>query len=415
MIIVAWITFISVFNAYKQTTYCAEWVAGTIAAVGGAPILTALMVGGVVVAGGVALYELSQTDANDHREFLTGIKQGFNEFIAEQEKQIALEQDSSLTDQQASDIGVANAREYINNFWDNAINSGKKTVSNIQKKSIDYWKSYNKDISDVADNGITESSGNGTITDTSPIFNSVYNSTSYNVLALSQDNIGANCFQIGDKYYLKTYNAVNNSGVDITETNAGTSTRTYFPYCVIRIDPDNKNTVYYQLNYISARTSDMAFVSNNIRYYNTVENADIVQVVNNFLNRTSVKCFVINVNETTEFNNNLKNNFLNILAVSSTIGSIPIWKRTINNTLNDTNFGKSIQSGRRQLVNNGDWIGSVFQEDSVPVKKTGLSVNDGTVSGQLGWDIPSGEVWDDVFSGGKPYADVVGGTGVVSG
>ena len=91
----------------------------------------------------------------------------------------------------------------------------------------------------------------------------------------------------------------------------------------------------------------------------------------------------------------------------------PSWKRTINTAFNNTNFGKSISKGRRAITSGGDVITGIFQEDSVPVKKTGISVLDGVVSGQLGWDIPSARTWDDVFSGGKPYADVVGQTGAI--
>lgn len=77
-------------SIHYETVKSAEWVAGAVASVGGGPLLTALLVGGVVVAGGIAVYEFMQTDSEDYSSFYNGVKTGFNEFVAEQESRLPL-------------------------------------------------------------------------------------------------------------------------------------------------------------------------------------------------------------------------------------------------------------------------------------------------------------------------------------
>lgn len=421
MFLVAWITFVSVFSAYKQTTYCAEWIAGTIASVGGAPILTALLIGGVVVAGGVAIYELSQTDMEDHRNFVSGIKQGFNEFVSEQEKQIALEQNSSLSDQEASDIGVQNAREYVDNFFDNAVETTKNTAENLKKKAVDYWKLYSTIIGDVADYGIPD------IPDVDITPNSVYKSNAFNLsnfnvsASFTGENTGSNAVEIDDVWYSWRGNLgmyTNNNEVVTTQyTSPRAPSNVYrLPFAVIY---SNGSSVFNRACYIDYDITTLQYVSygTNSEYtlFKTNTLASVEAVMSACVLANTLPTFIINSVDNLPNVVTLLNNYDGLKRYLG-IGNaqeVPTYKRTVNEALENTKMGNSIRTGRRQLVNDGDHIISVFKEDSVPVKKSGMKVNEGTVSGQVGWDIPAGDVWDDVYSGGKPYADVVGGTGAV--
>lgn len=414
LVLVAWITFVSVFHAYETTTECAEWIAGTIATIGAGPMLTALVVGGVVVAGGVAVYKIATTDADDYRSFASGIKQGFQEFVAEQEKQIALEQDSSLTDQEAADIGVANARETVNNFFDNAITTTKNTAKNITFNAQKYWNLYSRIIGDVADNGIDENTG--VILPNTVINIDVWNFTDKTgIVGNASSNIGSNTFEYNGKYYLKygTYADDKDLALDIESRYPNSfgilEERVRIPFCEVW---NQGNIIYNALRFV-----DVGILSQEIITFGGVTtpawygtNNDINDI-NKAISLNNIPTFVVNGRGGAE--SYIREHGYSILSVSG--GSetvVPSWKRTINNTLNSTKFGDAIQTGRRQLVNEGDHIISVFKEDSVPVNKVGLRENEGIMTGDIGWQIP--QTWDDYFGGGIPFRDVVGGTGTIA-
>lgn len=411
LLLVAWITFTSVFFAYQESTECAEWIAGTIASIAGGPILTALVIGGVVVAGGVALYELSQTDLQDHKNFVDGIKTGFQGFVAEQEKQIALEQDQSLSDQQAADIGVSNARNYVNNFYDNAINTVKTTGSNLKSKAVEYWKLFCAITGDVADNGIIEN--NGDITSSTIIDVPFNNLTSLN-FSFNNTSIGSNCSVFNNKYYIVSgeYPVLDgNNFVSTSYTTQETDTAFYIPYLQIQTY-DHTGYVGYELCLLTIRKSNNSFLNSVSIFSTNISSSNVEDNVRIINNLASFCTFPIVIWQNSFNIMDLYNS--GKLSVGASNSFVPDWKRSLDNTLSNTHIGQAIQTGRRQLVNSGDHIISVFQEDSVPVKKTGVEVNDGVVSAPVGWDIPAGNTWDDVFLGNKPFSDVVDDTGCVS-
>lgn len=396
-------------SIHYETVKSAEWVAGAVASVGGGPLLTALLVGGVVVAGGIAVYEFMQTDSEDYSSFYNGVKTGFNEFVAEQEKQIALEQNSSLSDQEATDIGVANARETVNSFFSNTIDNVKSTTISVKNKVMSYWDSYSKTINDVADNGISET--NNDITAISNIKPSAINCTGKTITGdkiVPSDNVGANCHQYDNDWYIYKGNWIDGS--------KEVSNDFLQPFVELRVRLDEDNNI---------TGSDLYLM-----YYNAVNNT-VTQwkYFRNFgssnsgiqanINRYSINFKTFIIENTTEainsFHNNLSQgtNYKSLLSVVASGVYVPTWKRTINTTLNNTHIGKSIQTGRRQLVNSGDYVGSIFVEDSLPIKKSGLKVNEGVASGSIGWDIPANDTWDDYLAGNIPFPDVVGGTGTI--
>lgn len=343
-------------SIHYETVKSAEWVAGAVASVGGGPLLTALLVGGVVVAGGIAVYEFMQTDSEDYSSFYNGVKTGFNEFVAEQEKQIALEQNSSLSDQEATDIGVANARETVNSFFSNTIDNVKTSTISVKNKVMSYWDSFSKTINDVADNGIAETNTDinaGTIIKPSAINCTGKTITGDSIVPF--DNFGANCHQYDNDWYIYRGNWIDGS--------KEVSNDYQQPFVELRVRLDENNNI---------TGSDLYLM-----YYNAVNNT-ITQwkYFRNFgssnsgiqsnINRYSINFKMFIVENTTEainsFHNNLSQgtNYKALLSVVATGVTVPVWKRTINTTLNNTHIGKSIQTGRRQLVNSGDYVGSIL-------------------------------------------------------
>ena len=404
MFLVAWITFISVFGAYQQTTQAAEWVAGTIAAVGAAPMLTALLVGGAVVAGGVAAYKIATTDAEDYRSFASGIKQGFQEFVADQEKQILLEQNQSLTEQEAADQGVAIARDKVNSFFSNAITTTKNTVKNIPLEISRYWSLYNKIIGNVADNGLGGVDIQGF---------STHNYTNYSGFTNPTMPIASNIITIDGKGYAKGGTIKKSPNNDIEELSVyDYATSVSFPCMQFFIHNDvNESGVsiegYIWRTEVNKDTGNIVRI--NSYYYSSFRSPDVVSAINSCIAGCTVPVFINNTNG--QLQTLLQNQWSDLLSIGGSSETPKTWERTINNTLNNTKFGDAIQTGRKQLVNNGDWIGSIYQEDSVPVNKTGINEVDGVMSGSIGWQIP--QTWDDYFSGGIPFRDVVGGTGSI--
>lgn len=414
MMLACWIAFTSVFFAYQETTQAAEWVAGAIATIGGAPIMTALVIGGVVVAGGIAIHELSQTSADDYRAFYEGIKNGFQGFVAEQEAQIAKEQNSSLTDQEAADIGVANARDTINNFTKNAIDVGVTTGKNLKAKAVEYWKLFCGITGNIADVGLID----GEITDTTPIKpkTSVINGN-YNFSVL--DNIGANTIEYdGNSYLVKGQYQGYTNGQWVTH-NVDTSTvstdRIRLPYMFFFPLSNNREYhVRYRSVDINKLTGEVIAFTNStdVGSYGIGSYASVAEAVNVFTSRTNLPV-IVNLDPGNSNDNISTSTYAEMLAVGLVSASVPQWKRTVNDVLSNTHIGNAIQTGRRVLVNEGDEITSVFQQDSIPTKKTGVTVQDGVMSAPVGWDIPLGGVYDDVFRGALPWSKVLDGVGTV--
>ena len=408
LFLVFWITFISIFNAYKTTTYCAEWVAGTMAAIAGAPITTALLIGGVVVVGGIALYELSQTTVQDHQNFVDGVKQGFQEFVADQEKQIALENNQSLTDQEAANIGVENARNTVNNFGENVLNVTRTTGRTLKTNTVEYWKKFCKVFNNVSDNGISESSPSDLLPNT-VVQPSCINKTGKVLTGadyMPPTILGDDCRKINGYWYQYKGKYANNN-FTFSNTNA-------FPFLEIRVNTDSNDKVTsYRFYLCYYQTNGQIYEQWNSASYQLTANSWTIQKQADSLG-LNWKTFIVENSGVNNFHNELKNNnaWKTILAITGTASTIPIWARTINNTLNNTHYGEAIRTGRRQRINAGDYVGSTFKEDSLPIKKTGVRVIDNAITGNVGWDIPNDRVWDDVFSGGKPVGDVIGGTGV---
>lgn len=429
MVMVAWITFISVFGAYQETTYCAEWIAGTIATIGGAPLLTALCIGGVVVAGGIAIYELSQTDHQDYVDFYNGVKNGFTEFVAEQETIIAKEQDSSLSDQEASDIGVAVARNTVNEFLSNTVENVSTTTKSVKEKALAYWQLYSKIMGDVADNGISSNSGitvgdklkvwkcsdfsllpDSELVECKGTFNE-YNETSTfdNITYISKGRVvyeNLSSYKTIDTTIWNFNNASINNCIPFLfaiENNNYLEVRV----CGLNLNKINTWDRDFKNGSVILGSSDMYLLMKNDRAG--------YDVIKNVLASSSLPVIFGKFNDADR--KQIFDNWRTWLSVSGGSWITPNYKRTINNALENTHIGKSIQTGRRTLVNNGtDDIQGVFELDSYPIKRSSVkdSTTAGVYSGDLGWDIPLPATWDGYFSDDITFPRVIGETGTLT-
>lgn len=390
------ITFNSVFFAYKESVQAADIAAGIVAAVGGAPLLTALVIGGVVVAGGIAIYEFTKTDSQDFKDFGTRIKTGFNDFIAEQEKVIAKEENVLLTDQEAANIGVAKAREYVNNFWDNAIDTTKNTVNGVKKKAMEYWNLYSKLMGDTADLSDTD-------------FNAILNNSGSG--SGSGENLPVQVPIIGTGQYLPNYTSTNNcriiqgksyivKGKYLGETvNERSNCVTFVIY-----NRDSGNASLWFYNYVN---DSFGYVKINRISYENLINSD-----------TNIPIYAGDFGSTNDFwQNNLRNNWVSWLLVSAVAAGYTIQK-ILADLLNDTKAGKSIRTGRKELDKEGDHIGGIFKDNSIPVDKSTLRAieiaDSNFYSGDIGWSIPDAAEWDDYINGTHTYDDVVDDIGAIA-
>lgn len=420
----------SIATVQYETVKSAEWIAGAVASVGGAPLLTALLVGGVVVAGGIAIYEIAQTDAEDYRNFYNGIKTGFQEFVAEQETIIAKEQDSSLTDQQASDIGVAVARDTVNDFMSNTVDNVKTTTRSVKDKALAYWDLYSTIINGVADNGLSNSSP---LLPETEIKQYARNYTTANFNDIYQlDNVGANCKQVYNatnptqfdhlnKYWFIQKGSYayysNGNYINYEINNLGSSSSTQVPYVAIDWQQRAYGNSYVwdfhsQINNYNFITGKSTYNKWSARKSGIQTYQELITIITAVIHGTNIPIVIGNTESA--IHTQVESTPL-ILSVhdDGSSANIKSYQRTIQNTLDNTHIGKSIQTGRRQLVNSGDYVGSIFVEDSIPVKKQGLKVAEGVATGSIGWDIPANDVWDDYLAGNLPFPDVVGDTGTI--
>lgn len=398
----------SITTAYYESVYSAELVGGLIASIGGAPLLTALVIGGVVVAGGIAIHEIAQTNSEDYRDFFNGIKNGFNEFVTEQETIIAKENNSSLSDQEASDIGVANARETVNNFFSSAINTTKNTVNGLKSKAQQYWDSYSRIINDVADNGISDS--NGSISVGTPLNKTAYPDANLVGYSAIFDQLNPT---IKEDTTISDYNGKKyvTGGRIVLQGNTINNQANAIPFIVINFE-DWSWTKVAQVFVYSYYTNTGTIVGGST-YFQYMEANNGMAGMYPAINASAYPIIFTSGVAMSNVLNYVSANLSDVLAIGGNTEIVPTWKRTINGALSNTHIGKSIQTGRRTLVNNGDYVGSIFVEDSIPVKKQGLQVNEGVATGTIGWDIPAGDVWDDYLAGNIPFPDVVGGTGTI--
>ena len=397
------IIFLSVSSSYYETVDAAEWVAGAVAAVGGGPILTALVIGGVVVAGGVAIYELSQTTPEDHRNFVNGIKTGFNQFVAEQEAIIAKENDQTLTDQEAADIGVANARETVNNFASNALDATVTTGNTLKAKTVAYWKLFCKIAGQVAD-------GNESVIENPYRFN-IVNLTDAQVDATphivnSSDVIEYNDYayaQKGQAAYIDQYDAVQVNNFDVSTYD--TYDRINFLTCYIEYVNDLINVKVLRVN-VEKLTGNVRSVEQifNSAYFTAQKIAVIIPLI-------SLPIIIGNVNYTNVVD--YITSHLTSIGMNPSNVSTPDYVNTLRNTFNSTHFGESIKNGRRAITSNGGTISSDYTDDSVPVKRSSIRTKEGEVSAQVGWDIPQDQVYDDVLDDSLPWKRVNEGIGAL--
>lgn len=415
----SWIAFTSVFFAYQESCHAAEWIAGAVAAIGGAPIVTALVIGGVVVAGGIALHELSQTDAQDHATFLNGLKDSFTGYCEEQAIE-EINREGQITDQGEIIIEAGKrAGATVKNFWDNAVNATVTTGSKLKASAVEKWKLFSAITANVADVGLS-SSGGGVIDPDTRFRPSIinYNSGFEGITATQPENIGSNTQAMdGRSYIVKgTVTATNFQNVSLDFLNS-----TYLTIPILFAMPyvDGNNTYLWTVIMCLQFERSTGNYLGSYKYNNSDNlSGDMINMLNNYIGLTNIS-IVLSRSATGQTPMERANELCTIIGGNKdvlAVGNsdvIPSWKRTLNNTLSNTHIGQAIQTGRRQLVNDGDEITSVFETDAIPAKKTGVTAQDGVITAPVGWDIPAGGVYDDVFKGTLPWRDVVDGVGAV--
>lgn len=412
----------SITFSYYHTTKCAEWVAGVVASVGGGPLLTALLVGGVVVAGGIAVHELIESDPEDFQDFWNGCKDSFTGYCEDFYYKKITQSDALIDTETALAQAAVEAGETVKNFTDNVIDQTVTTGRKLKDETVELWQGFCNEVSDIVDNGLADPDDpTGDLAPDATIFTSVYNTSSLNNLPyIAKDNIGANCRKLDDRYYVINGDIVTGTNLNIyncdLSSNIYNNSQTYnFPYVILRIQTDGYYAVFIEL----CRCTVSGGGTSNTTIGTYREDFQDISAIRGFLEQAipmiSIPVMIVdNVNQAiNDLKSDIALHYQDYLEASRSFPDHPAWKRTVDDVFDNTAIGQSIRTGRRVLSNEGDEITSVFQEDQTIVKKGSLATDGEVATGTVGWDIPNDRVWDDVIDGALPWRRVIDDTGAI--
>lgn len=409
------IIFLSVQGAYYESVEAAEWVTSIAGAIGFGGPAAALIVGGVIVVGGVGIAVekwLSMTPS-ERDEFVSGIKNGFNSFVAKQEAVIAKEQDQSLTDQQAADIGVANARDVVNNFSHNALEATRTTGRNLWTKSVDYWKKFsNSVVNDLLDNGLQQEQVT-VPSPSNPVSRPTFDGQNW-VTSNVMTNSNSGFISYNGRYFINKGEFFG-SEYNYTVIHTSSSTQYRFPWCY-RVNSynssGNKIGEVISLNivnvYVSNSTGQITSINGTRATYR-----ERVSFTQEELNQITFP--LVSLNNTyqdpsyADTLNYVEQNFYQVLPVG--LQQVEQYLLDLYNLMLDNKLGQILQELRDQA--NAQGAISAYKSDSIPVKKQGITTKEGEAVGRVGWDIPSDDVLDGVLEGVLPFPDVYPEIGVL--
>lgn len=409
-----------------QKVHSAEYVAGIVGAIGGAPVLTALLIGGTVVAGGIAIHEIVTSTPEDRANFVNGVKQSFQGFVTEYEKNLLIQTNAQITEQEALQQAEQKAVSVISNFTDNALNVGNTTKNKLTAETAQLWKKYSQEINSLLDSG--KNPNIGEMTPTSEFKPPVFNQTSYDLTANTLNGVGSNTIEYNGYNYCLEGQTWSSSNNPLNQNNVPTD-RYRFWFCVIMFELYTSNTmgrIYDMACYVDINRLSGNIVASGYKTYSAWDwynKNNPVGAYNSRIQACNVPVLCVNGIENgygnftpiTNTINEVKKNIPHYISVNATDSTTPEYKKIAYNTYSDTKLGNSIQTGRRTLVNNGsDDIQGVFEIDHTPVKRSSLTqTQQGVYTGSVGWDIPASDVWDDVITGDKPFPYVAGKTGAL--
>lgn len=398
-----------------KKVYSAEYVAGIVGAIGGGPILTALLVGGCIVAGGIAVEKIVTSTPQDRADFVNGVKQSFNGFVTEYEKNLIIQSNAQITEQEAINQAVQKANSVVSDWENNMINKSITTGNGLKNETMDLWTKFSNEFNDVADNGVTSGGSSGSLNSSSPVFCEIQNFTDISTQTYSKDNIYGNCIEYNGNVYVLDgdYYPYTNQNIYNANQNGVPTDRYRFYYTMLWVQSSNRRIVQKLNNIDVNRLSGQVVATGSVYDQNIYYSNNISEIINTIANNTNMLVFLTDDSTYSTTLNSINADYTKLAVSTAIASSVPLWKQALQDTLNNTKLGDSIQTGRRTLVNNGDEITSIFGLDSVPIKKSGLAIIEGDAIGQVGYDIPDSAVWDDVISGNKPFPKVVGDTGTI--
>lgn len=399
------IIFCSVHYAYTESVEAADFVIGLTASLSAGPLLTALLVGGVVVAGVITIDKYMSLTPAERQQLQDDIVQGFQDFVAEQEKHIALEQDQSLTDQQAADIGVANAREVVNNFITNCLDRTRTTGKSLKLSTVRYWKQFCGTLKDIMDNDFTMDQVIPSPDNPVEVPHSTDLENTVSIVKTNTDNtfvfFDGNYFILKGSFRDVFYEGF--EGSDVSET-------IRLPFVVKKFEP-NSPFVYYEVQqlYIDRMYFNGTYTSVLGGAYQASGDTSSIDNYTTLPLLTFSSTFGWG-----ELDNLRGKGYVDILSVGKTWGDVQQWMRDLQSRIMDNKLGEEIASGRRRLIAEGDYVGTVFEDTgSIPIKKKGLREEEGVAVGSVGWDLPADDTWDDVLQGVLPFPQAPSETGTI--
>lgn len=414
MIFVAfWITVLSVFSSYKEAQ-CAE--VGVVAgvAVGLKSILTALTVGGVlkgvavaggVILGGIGLHELATMTDEDVEDFKTGIKDSFQDFVKEYEKNQIIQDNAQITEQEAITQATNKAIGITKNFWDNAIDVTTTTGKGLTLESVDRWTKFNEVVGVMAVRDYSQTNIGSEITSSSvisvPVLTGINSHTFTNMT-----NLGSNCAKIGNSWYItdgQIYNGYVYGGFMSYKVNANDPVFVYY----------NTDTNLVNTWAVNVNTNEVYRCRPNL--YGWTGN------VSGVYENTNIP--IMHMSYGTVFGNNdqafydyVSANWRSLFSVSEPEEEFTSTEALLKHIFENNGIAQSINQGVRDMVN--EQKKTLIKSGDIPIKKSSLRVYDvpdsdvSGYTGEIGWDIPQGLV--DSFPANPSFPRVAGETGVIT-
>ena len=416
---------LSISTSYHKETKGAEFVGGVVASIGGAPILGALLIGGVVVAGGIAIHEIVNSTPVDRARFVDGVKDSFHGFVTEYQKNLIIQNNAQMSEHEALQLATQKATETVKNFTDNALNVANTTKDGLKTETVEMWKEYSKEVSDMIDSGYEVPED---ITPDTVLNPRVFNYIGVDLLSTTTgQNIGSNTVNVDGYDYLLSGNITSSYNSTTHQYNVGSynnnnvSTDRYRLYFNILYSEHINDfaLIYSYPAYVDIRRLTGEVIYSNLGNYSrdSAPWSERISIFNGFISRNTLPTFV--VNNGTEANTLLQeiagnvNSYLPMNLKDNTAEYLKL----LASVMTSTYLGQAISKGRQQAVGGtGDYKGTIFEdENSIPLKKTGLKTNadDDITTGQVGWDLPWDNTWDDVISNPLSFPRVVDETGTI--
>lgn len=375
MAIVFYMVFISVFSSYKQSVKAADvvLVGGYVAL---KELLTAILVGGGVVATAYGMDCLMNASDEDVYRFKKAVQDGFEDYCVERAERDWENINSQITTTQTA---TEYAKNVSSDFFNKALTSGKSTVKNVSLTAMNWWQEYCSILNDCY-SGEFDSSGNS-------------------------GDLGFNVENVVNPNYVKKLEGYTMSGGNVTmpklnKTFKGYSNMGYAYQCdmvVISYAGDwyvNQYNVYNHVYCFNNSFNPVSHDSNLIATHVSIDSLDFISEIPVVMAKKDVNGWFDDSNWSNGEVWNIAKSYCQNYVTPIENDDLP----TAFRWLNDLRGNNDIVD--HAFSNAGDVPDIIdFKNDIWVRKKSITDAQSGGYSGSIGWDIPGADLWQKYLNG----------------